>query len=36
MNKISKDRALAALVRTFFKYFLTGIMEEKTSMTPKP
>lgn len=29
MNKISKDRALAALVRTFFKYFLTGMMEGK-------
>ena len=29
MSKISKDRALAALVRTFFKYFLTGMMEGK-------
>ena len=29
MNKISKDRVLAALVRTFFKYFLTGMMEGK-------
>lgn len=29
MSKISKDRALGALVRTFFKYFLTGMMEGK-------
>lgn len=35
MNKISKDRALAALVRTFFKYFLTGIMEGKDIHDPK-
>ena len=27
MNMISKDRVLGALVRTFFKYFLTGMME---------
>ena len=27
MKKIRKDQVLAALVRTFFKYFLTGIME---------
>lgn len=27
MTKISKDRVLGALVRTFFKYFLTGVME---------
>ena len=35
MNKISKDRALAALVRSFFKYFLTGIMEGKDIHDPK-
>ena len=29
MIKISKDRVLAALVRTFFKYFLTGMMEDR-------
>ena len=33
MNKISKDRVLAALVRTFFKYFLTGMMEGKDLKT---
>lgn len=30
MKEISKDIVLAAVVRSFFKYFVTGILEEQT------
>lgn len=30
MKDISKDRVLAAIVRTFFKYFVTGIIESQS------
>lgn len=29
MQQVSKDRVLAAIVRTFFKYFITGVIESQ-------
>lgn len=33
MKQVRKDKALAAIVRTFFRYFVTGIIEAQDELT---